>query len=87
MAPVFDAMIILMLELCVLKSIYMKIKKQKPTVKLSGQDGNAFFILGKVNKALKRSGMDKEAKEFMKEATKGDYDHLIQTAMKFVEVE
>jgi len=87
MAPVFDAMIILMLELCVLKSIYMKIKKQKPTVKLLGQDGNAFFVLGSVNKALKRVGMEREAKAFMEEAVKGDYDHLLRTAMKFVEVE
>ncbi len=64
----------------------MSTKKQKPTVKLLGQDGNAFFILGSVNKALKRAGMEREAKEFMEEATKGDYDHLLQTAMKFVEV-
>jgi len=64
----------------------MSTKKQKPVVKLLGQDGNAFFILGSVNKALKKAGMDKEAKEFMEEAVKGDYDHLLRTAMEYVEI-
>jgi len=60
---------------------------KKINVKLLGTDGNAFAILGKVSAALKKAGKEKEAKEFMKEATKGDYDHLLQTAMKFVNVE
>jgi hypothetical protein len=55
-------------------------------VKLVGNDGNAFFILGTISKALKRAGKDDLAKEFMAEATKGDYDHLLQTAMDYVEV-
>ena len=58
----------------------------KPVVKLVGEDGNAYAILARVNKALKRAGLNAEAKEFMAEATKGDYDHLLQTAMKYVEV-
>jgi len=60
---------------------------EKPKVNLVGKDGNAFMILGLVSKALKRAGQEKEAKEFIAEATKGDYDHLIQTAMKYVEIE
>ena len=60
---------------------------KKPIVKLVGEDGNAFIILAKVNKALKRAGMEKEAKEFMEESTKGDYNHLLQTAHKYVEIE
>jgi len=59
----------------------------KPTVRLSGTDGNAFAIMSKVTWALKRAGMEKEAEEFSKEARKGDYDHLLQTVMKYVEVE
>lgn len=58
----------------------------KPTVRLSGTDGNAFAILGKVRWALILAGMKKEADEFYKEAASGDYDHLLQTAMKYVEV-
>lgn len=61
--------------------------KTNITVKLVGEDGNAFMILGKVSKALKRGGHEDLAKEFMKEATNGDYDHLLQTAMEYVEIE
>lgn len=60
---------------------------KKPIVKLIDEDGNAFAILAKVNKALKHAGMEKEAKEFMAEATTGDYDHLLQTVMNYVEIE
>jgi hypothetical protein len=61
--------------------------KQKPVVRLVGKDGNAFTILGKVRNALKKVGMEKEAQEFMTEAMSGDYDRLLQTAMKYAEVE
>ena len=55
-------------------------------VKLTGTDGNAFAILGKVKKALKDGGHPDLADEFYAEATSGDYDHLLQTAMAYVEV-
>jgi len=56
-------------------------------VQLTGQDGNAFMILGLVRKAMQRAGIDKEIIDaYMKEATSGDYDHLLQTTMKYVEV-
>jgi len=32
----------------------------KPTVKLTSHDGNAFSIMGRVKKALMRTGADKE---------------------------
>ena len=57
------------------------------TVRLVGQDGNAFMVLGLVSKALKRAGHGDAVDEFMKEATSGDYDHLLQTCMAWVEVE
>ena len=52
------------------------------------KDGNAFHILGLVRRGLVRAGVpaDKQ-KEFMDEATSGDYDHLLQTCMKWVEVD
>lgn len=59
----------------------------KPIVKLTGEDGNAFNVLGKVKRALIEAGEDEKAKEFMKEAVKGDYNHLLNTAMKYCEVE
>lgn len=59
----------------------------KPTAKLIGENGNAFLILGKVSSALKKAGQKENAEKFMKEAMSGDYDHLLATAMKYVEIE
>jgi hypothetical protein len=56
-------------------------------VRLVGEHGNAFAILGKVKKALTRAGHKDLAEQFLKEATSGDYDHLLRTAMEYVEVE
>lgn len=56
-------------------------------VKLIGEDGNAFFILGKVREALIKNGRKDLVEEFMKEAQSGNYDHLLVTVMEYVEVE
>jgi hypothetical protein len=56
-------------------------------VELVGQDGNAFAILGAVKRALRNGGVAKEEiDKFMAEAMDGDYDHLLQTAMKWVNI-
>jgi len=65
----------------------MEPKYTDVTVQLTGRDGNAFSILGAVRKALRRAGHEDAADDFFKEATTGDYNHLLQTAMKFVNVE
>ena len=58
------------------------------TVKLIGQDGNAFMVLGLTIKAMKRAGVSQpEIDAFHAEATSGDYDHLLGTVMQTVEVE
>ena len=65
----------------------MKEPDKKPTVQLSGKDGNVFFILGTVRQALRKSGADEEhVQKFLAEAKEGDYDHAIQTCMKYVNV-
>jgi len=65
----------------------MKAPETKPEVKLIGEDGNAFAIIGRVQRALKQAGADKEyIDQYLNEATSGDYDHLLQTTMKYVEV-
>lgn len=56
-------------------------------VKLIGEDGNAFFILGKVREALIKNGRKDLVEEFMKEAQSEDYDHLLATVMEYVEIE
>ncbi len=55
-------------------------------VKLTGQDGNAFNLLGLVRKAILKSSQPELADAFMSDATSGDYDHLLQTCMRYVEV-
>jgi hypothetical protein len=53
-------------------------------VNLVGKDGNAFMILSRCRHAAKNAGVDKqEIKAFNKEATSGDYNHLLQTCMKW----
>ena len=57
-------------------------------VKLTGKDGNAFAILGKVILAMRRAGIKSdEIQAYRKEATSGDYDNLLRVTMQWVEVE
>ena len=66
----------------------IKLEQTGIKVKLVGEDGNAFYILGKVQRALRRGGKGKEFIEaFTKEATSADYNHLLATVMEVVEVE
>ena len=56
-------------------------------VQLIGQDGNAFAILGSVQRALRKAGASKdEINQYMEEAMSGDYNHLLSTTMDWVEV-
>ena len=57
------------------------------TVKLIDEDGNGFMILGVVRRALQRAGYHDLASQYIEEATQGDYDHLLQTTMKYVNIE
>lgn len=54
---------------------------------LIGEDGNAFSILGKAQKAMRRAKLPQEQiDQFMAEATAGDYNHLLQTTMRWFKV-
>lgn len=56
-------------------------------VKLGGMDGNAFAILAKVTRSMQRALVSQiEIDSFKTEAMSGDYDHLLQTCMKWVDV-
>lgn len=60
----------------------------RPTVVLSGTDGNVYAILGKTMRSLRRAGWTQgQLDEFKAEATGGDYDNVLQTCMKYAEVE
>lgn len=66
----------------------MKAPEVRPTVQLTGNDNNSFYILGKVTKALKRAGADQEyVDQCKKEAIAGDYNNLLAVTMQYVEVE
>lgn len=55
---------------------------------ISITDGNAFAIIGAGRRELERTGRGDEVSAFTAEMTAGDYDHLLQTLLKwFPEVE
>lgn len=56
-------------------------------VELTGHDGNAFAILGRVHRAIQRSNHPELAEQFMQEAASGDYDHLLVVCFVYVTVE
>ena len=56
-------------------------------VQLSGVDKNALAIMGAVSAALRRAGVsDEEITLFLEESTSGNYDGLLATAMKWVDM-
>tara|TARA_R110001583_G_scaffold183718_1_gene342470 strand:+ start:297 stop:485 length:189 start_codon:yes stop_codon:yes gene_type:complete len=60
---------------------------EKPTVKLTGEDGNAFAIMGTVAKALQKAGFSQEhIAKYYEDSSSGDYDNLIRVAMKYANV-
>lgn len=57
-------------------------------VKLVGTNGNAFAVIGKVRQALWEACIPNPTiTEFICQATRGDYHHLLRTCMEWVEVE
>ncbi|WP_394908940.1 hypothetical protein [uncultured Helicobacter sp.] len=66
----------------------MEIKYPHIKVRLVGQDGNAFAIIGRVTKAMRRAKVSlQEINQFQAEAMSGDYNHLLSVVMSYVEVE
>jgi hypothetical protein len=59
--------------------------KTDVVVPLSDEDGNAFFIMGRVTKALRRAGHADLIDQYRKEAMSGDYDNLLRVTMDYVE--
>lgn len=57
-------------------------------VQLSGEDSNAYAIISSCRRAARLAGVSVEDVEtFTCEATAGDYDGVIQTAMRWFTVE
>jgi hypothetical protein len=61
--------------------------KFNTVVQLTGNDGNAFAIMGSVKSALKKAGATQEQiDEYMKASMSGDYDNLLRVACQWVNV-
>ena len=57
-------------------------------VRLVGEDGNAWAILGRCQAALRKAGYPQVFIDtFVTEATAGNYDDLLATVMRYVVVE
>lgn len=59
----------------------------RPRVKLVGQDGNAFAIIGRVCEALRKAGASPEIiSQYRRESMSGDYNNVLETAIQYCEV-
>lgn len=56
-------------------------------VQLTGGDSNAGAIMGAVSRAMRQAGVPTAViEEYRRESMSGDYNHLLRTAMRYVEV-
>lgn len=61
---------------------------RKPSVKLIGEDGNIFSILGRVSRTLKEDGKEEQVKEVSELVmASSSYGEALQIIMEYVEVE
>jgi len=66
----------------------METKYPNINIPMVGEDGNAFSILGRVKRIMRRADLpDSEWDAFHAEATSADYDHLLMTVMRWFEVD
>jgi hypothetical protein len=67
---------------CVMETKYPNVE-----IKLPVRGGNPFFIIGKAARALRNAGVaEKEVKTFRTECMSGDYEHVLHTCMRWVDV-
>jgi hypothetical protein len=58
----------------------------KVRMRLVGEDGNAYAILGRFQRAAREAGWTREQiKAVMDDAKSGDYDHLLAVMIEHVE--
>lgn len=61
------------------------VKFPSATMRLVGEDGNAYSIMGRATKALKSAGATKEDTDaYLAEAKSGDYGNLLRVTMSWV---
>ena len=52
-------------------------------LKLVGEDGNAFMIMGRARQLLRRNGRADLIEQFTKECTSGSYENLLATCARY----
>jgi len=68
--------------------VAMETKYPDINIPMVGEDGNAFSILGRIRRIMRRANLpDSEWEAFRAEATSGDYDNLLATVMRWFEVD
>jgi len=57
-------------------------------VQLTGNDGNAYSIFAAVSRGIRKAGgTEADVEEYMDEAMSDDYDNVLVTSMKYVNVQ
>jgi hypothetical protein len=65
----------------------MTIKYPDISVKLTGCNGNAFAVMGKVGRALRLAKVSSvEIAAFYEDARSGDYNNMLMTCISWVDV-
>ena len=63
-------------------------KSEKPTVKLVGENGNVFNLLGICHRAARKAGWDEdEWNAFFAKATDGSYENALEVIQERFDVE
>ena len=64
----------------------MKVLYPEISVKLVGEDGNAFDILGRTTRSMREFGVPSDVvDEYVKQATAGDYNNLLRVTCAWVD--
>lgn len=64
-----------------------EVKHPDVHVQLTGEDGNIFFISGRVTRALRRAGYAQEVSQFAEELTScGSYEEALEVVERWVDV-
>lgn len=59
---------------------------RKPHVKLVGEDGNAYAIIGRVRRSLREAGASEAyVASYVAQATSGDYANLLMVTLEYVD--
>lgn len=65
----------------------MEVRYPDVEVRIVGEDGNAFAIIGRCVQAARRGGVPpEEIHKFCAEAMSGDYNEVLQTCMRWFDV-